>query len=132
MHNSIREHTTLSCFPLLRRHSSQNLSHRYRRLNNDTSDSGTVTIMVGKEKRVFHVDQYVLDTYLFKCLMKLTKMNGNLKEICGSECKSLVFLDLDAILFEHMLWLVSEKCSTSTCDPNLMLDMREIVDFYSQ
>jgi hypothetical protein len=129
MHNSIRELTT--CLPLLRTHSSQNLLYWYRRLTNDTADSGTVIIVVGKEKRVFHADRHVLDTYPFKCLMKLAKMNGNLKEICGSECKGMVFLDLDVILVEHMLWLISEKIS-STCDHNLMLDMREIVDFHSQ
>ncbi|KAJ4753411.1 hypothetical protein LUZ62_044837 [Rhynchospora pubera] len=132
MYNSIRESTSLGCFSLLRRSSPQDLSYRYRRLTDDTADTGTVTIVVGKEKRVFHVDQYVLDTYPFKCLLELAKANGNKREICGSDCKGVIFLDLDAILFEHMLWLVSEECSTSTFDSTLMLDMREIVDFYSQ
>ncbi|KAJ3700062.1 hypothetical protein LUZ61_003767 [Rhynchospora tenuis] len=133
MHNSIREPTTFGCFSLLRRTSSQNISYRYRRLANDIAETSTVTIVVGKEKRVFHVDQYVLDTYPFRCLLELAKANGgNKRESCGSDCKGVIFLDLDAILFEHMLWLVSEECSTSTFDSTLMLDMREIVDFYSQ
>ncbi|KAF3322971.1 hypothetical protein FCM35_KLT12960 [Carex littledalei] len=128
MHNSNKEVTTLGCFPLLR-----HLSYRrYRRLTDEVSDSGTQTIMVGKEKRVFHVDRYVLDTGPFRCLMELAKTNGNKKENCGSDCKDVIYLDLDAILFEHMLWLVSEYSASTTCDSNLMLDMRAILDFYSQ
>lgn len=97
-----------------------------------------MTIVVGKEKRVFHVEQHVLETYPFRCLMELVKSrrtDGNKREICGSDCKDVIFLELDAILFEHMLWLVSEECSVSSApdsESNLMLDMREIVDFYSQ
>lgn len=135
MHNSNKEVTTSGCFPLLRHLSSR----RYRRLTNEVSDSDsdTITIMVGKEKRLFHVDRYVLDTGPFRCLMELAKANGNKKENCGYDCKDVIFLDLDAILFEHMLWLVSEEYSASTststaCDSNLMLDMRAIIDFYSQ
>lgn len=86
--------------------------------------------MVGKEKRLFHVDRYVLDTDPFRCLMELALAKTN----CGYEyCKDVIFLDFDAILFEHMLWLVSEDYSASTtCHSNLMLHMRAILDFYSQ
>ncbi|KQK23425.1 hypothetical protein BRADI_1g73665v3 [Brachypodium distachyon] len=39
-----------------------------------------------------------------------------------------VFLNVDAILFEHILWLACQRSSVSL----LHLDLREIIDFYSQ
>ncbi|KAG5588987.1 hypothetical protein H5410_039501 [Solanum commersonii] len=39
----------------------------------------------------------------------------------------VIFVDLDAILFEHMLWLMQNDCSSL-----FQLNLKEIIDFYCQ
>ena len=83
----------------------------------------TVTVVVGKDRRVFAVDQLVLDTYPFRVLLETAARK---EERRG---KSL-FVDVDAILFEHILWLA--RCHDRSAGSLLQLDLKEIIDFYSQ
>jgi hypothetical protein len=83
----------------------------------------TVTVVVGKERRVFAVDQLVLDTYPFRVLLETAARK---EERRG---KSL-FVDVDAILFEHILWLA--RCHDRSAVSLLQLDLKEIIDFYAQ
>ncbi|KQK23412.1 uncharacterized protein LOC100822996 [Brachypodium distachyon] len=86
------------------------------------SSSSPVTVVVGKERREFAVEQLVLDTYPFRVLLETVPRK---EERRGGKA---LFLDVDAILFEHILWLACQRSSVSL----LHLDLREIIDFYSQ
>ncbi|XP_074569360.1 auxin-responsive protein SAUR76-like [Curcuma longa] len=83
-----------------------------------------VRVVVGKERRVFFVDRLVLERDHFRILM----------EAAGDRIrkwKGAVFVDLDAILFEHLLWLVYHESSSSSA-AFLQLNLKEIIEFYSQ
>ena len=86
----------------------------------------TVTVVVGKERRVFAVDQLVLDTYPFRLLLETAAAAGK-EERRSSKA---LFVDVDAILFEHVLWLA--RCRDRSAGSLLHLDLKEIIDFYSQ
>ncbi|XP_042450336.1 auxin-responsive protein SAUR77-like [Zingiber officinale] len=84
-----------------------------------------VRVVVGKERRVFFVDRLVLERDHFRILM----------EAAGDRIqrrKGAVLVDLDAILFEHLLWLVYHESSSSSSVSFLQLNLKEIIDFYSQ
>ncbi|KAF0912858.1 hypothetical protein E2562_019445 [Oryza meyeriana var. granulata] len=95
----------------------------YRSLGDEacSSPAAAVTVVVGKERRVFSVDQLVLDTYPFRVL---------LETVVRKEESKALFVDVDAILFEHILWLAchNDRSSVSL----LHRDLKEIIDFYSQ
>uniref|UniRef100_A0A0D9VQ08 Uncharacterized protein n=1 Tax=Leersia perrieri TaxID=77586 RepID=A0A0D9VQ08_9ORYZ len=94
----------------------------YRSLDDDDDNSSpAVTVVVGKERRVFAVDQIVLDTYPFRVL---------LETVVRKEEKSGLFVDVDAILFEHILWLACHHDRSSVAA--IHRDLKEIIDFYSQ
>ncbi|CAD6209776.1 unnamed protein product [Miscanthus lutarioriparius] len=82
----------------------------------------TVTVVVGKERRAFAVDRLVLDSYPFRLLLETVAR----KEERGG---GAIFVDVDAILFEHILWLACDARSVSQI---LHLDLKEIIDFYAQ
>ncbi|KAM6588583.1 uncharacterized protein LOC115715754 [Cannabis sativa] len=93
-----------------------------------------VTVVVGKEKREFLVDPFVLQENPFRVLIDTTinnkeKINKNrvLKKKNKMKKTKVVFVDVDAILFEHMLWLMYNDCSSF-----FNLNLNEIIDFYSQ
>lgn len=44
-----------------------------------------------------------------------------------SSTKRVIFVDVDAILFEHMLWLMYNDCSSF-----FKLNVKEIIEFYAQ
>uniref|UniRef100_A0A0E0K9C0 Uncharacterized protein n=1 Tax=Oryza punctata TaxID=4537 RepID=A0A0E0K9C0_ORYPU len=92
----------------------------YRSLDDDGE---AVTVVVGKERRVFSVDQLVLDTYPFRLLLETA--------VRKEESKAALFVDVDAILFEHILWLACHHDRSSSVSL-LHLDLKEIIDFYSQ
>ncbi|KAJ1428956.1 Small auxin-up RNA [Sesbania bispinosa] len=97
-------------------------SMRYQPLPKDDDDGldketqSHVTVVVGKEKRVFLVDPFILQQNPFRVLMD-TSMRKDQDHLCFStRQQSMVFVDVDAILFEHMLWLVHNdysSCSSS-------------------
>uniref|UniRef100_A0A0A9CGM4 Uncharacterized protein n=1 Tax=Arundo donax TaxID=35708 RepID=A0A0A9CGM4_ARUDO len=73
-----------------------------------------VTVMVRKERHAFVVDQLVLDSYLFHVLLVLVIM-------AMEECRGrTIFVDVDVILFECILWLACEAVtagpSRSSCN----------------
>lgn len=86
------------------------------------SPATTVTVVVGKERRVFAVDQPVLDSYPFRVLLETVARK---EERRGRA----IFVDVDAILFEHILWLACDGRSLSQL---LQLDLKEIIEFYAQ
>ncbi|GJN08948.1 hypothetical protein PR202_ga26909 [Eleusine coracana subsp. coracana] len=95
----------------------------YRSLDADEG-SAAVTVVVGKERRVFTVDQLVLDSYPFRVLLETVARKE--EERRG---KATIFVDVDAILFEHILWLACDGRSLSQL---LHLDLKEIIEFYAQ
>ncbi|XP_010270025.1 PREDICTED: uncharacterized protein LOC104606493 [Nelumbo nucifera] len=95
----------------------------YRTLSNEDGEN-SVTVIVGKEKREFLVDRFVLEEDPFRVLFEMTRKKEKLD---GNEEKGVIFVDIDAILFEHMLWLLYNDCSSL-----FQLNLKEIIDFYSQ
>ncbi|KAL6648728.1 hypothetical protein ACP70R_012952 [Stipagrostis hirtigluma subsp. patula] len=117
------------CCVFLRWPSTSSSRLGYRSLDADADDAdaagpspATVTVVVGKERRVFAVDQPVLDSYPFRVLLETVARK---EERRGRA----IFVDVDAILFEHILWLACDARSVSQL---LQLDLKEIIDFYSQ
>ena len=114
----------------------------YRPLSDDEAEN-PVTVVVGKEKREFLVDPFVLQESPFRVLIvetmkKKNKSNDNddddkaddlhRRPARGGGTKDkAVFVDVDAILFEHMLWLMYNDCSSL-----FKLNVEEIIDFYAQ
>ncbi|GLJ21391.1 hypothetical protein SUGI_0393820 [Cryptomeria japonica] len=77
-----------------------------------------VTVVVGKEKKTFKVESQILEYYQFQPLLEKASVGD--RECC-------IFLTCDAILFEHMLWLVD------THDPSLRsLNVELLLEFYAQ
>lgn len=89
-----------------------------------------VAVVVGEEKIMFTVEPQILDSGFFQPLMEKAtvgritwKANGR-KNPSWMDC---IFLDCDAILFEHMLWLVNND------DPSLRyLNLDMLMEFYAQ
>ncbi|OMO93209.1 hypothetical protein COLO4_17058 [Corchorus olitorius] len=86
-----------------------------------------VTVVVGKEKREFVVDPFVLEESPFRVLIDTMKKDYGSKIDTRWEKKRVIFVDVDAILFEHMLWLMNNDCSSL-----FQLNVKEIIDFYAQ
>ncbi|KAM0936144.1 hypothetical protein DsansV1_C27g0200401 [Dioscorea sansibarensis] len=126
------------CFVFLSRHSSIRRLVGYRQLEEDCSPSSEVKVVVGKEKREFYVDPFVLEKDPFRVLMEMVRIDGD-KERKG---KDVIFVDVDVILFEHLLWLVyndsssssssSSSASSSSSCSFFQLNMKEIIEFYAQ
>ncbi|XP_048132101.1 auxin-responsive protein SAUR77-like [Rhodamnia argentea] len=106
----------------------------YRQLVEDGlgEPDSPVTVVVGKEKRVFLVDSCVLEENPFRVLIDASTRKegrrgpgGTRKR--GKRRERVIFVDVDAILFEHMLWLMHNDC------PSLFqLNVEEVIDFYAQ
>ncbi|XWS49577.1 hypothetical protein CRYUN_Cryun12cG0015100 [Craigia yunnanensis] len=88
-----------------------------------------VTVVVGKEKREFLVDPFVLEESPFRVLIDTKKKEYSNQVIDARRDKKrrVIFVDVDAILFEHMLWLMNNDCSSL-----FQLNLKEIIDFYAQ
>lgn len=96
-------------------------------VDEDSGNPGSpVTVVVGKEKREFLVDPFVLEEDPFRFLMETMRKEGKGKFGVAEE-KRVIFVDVDAILFEHMLWLMYNDCSSL-----FQLNLKEIIDFYAQ
>ncbi|KAK9095355.1 hypothetical protein Scep_026824 [Stephania cephalantha] len=107
-------------------------SRRYNPLTHSSSGAeDLIRVVVGKENRVFLVDPFVLDEHPFRILMDLVRRGDRDKDDgrwgVVEEKGRVVFVDVDAILFEHMLWLLHNDCSSL-----LKLNVEEIIDFYAQ
>ncbi|XP_065867799.1 uncharacterized protein [Euphorbia lathyris] len=93
----------------------------YRHLpDNDLGPPVTVVVGTGREKKEFTVDPFILDEIPFRLLMD--------NRSSSSSSSSVIFVEyVDAILFEHMLWLVYNDSSSL-----FKLDLPEIIEFYTQ
>ncbi|KAE8661877.1 putative DNA-binding protein ESCAROLA-like [Hibiscus syriacus] len=111
---------------LLRKRSSMRSRLGYRPLKSEEDGCGEaqVTVVVGKQKREFLVDSFVLEKSPFRVLIETMKkgvMDGR------REKEKVIFVDVDDILFEHMLWLMNNDRSSL-----FQLNLEEIIDFYAQ
>lgn len=77
------------------------------------------------------MEPFVLEENPFRVLIDLVRK----KEKKGRRsidhvmrgAKRVIFVDVDAILFEHMLWLMHNDSSSL-----FQLNLNEIIDFYAQ
>ncbi|KAK9059406.1 hypothetical protein SSX86_022026 [Deinandra increscens subsp. villosa] len=112
----------------------------YQQLTAD--DDPLITVVVGKEKKLFLVDPLVLDENPFRVLLDLVNNNKKKKQYSSARRNRMVgggnlenkkkrgrvlYVDVDAILFEHMLWLMHNDSSSL-----FNLNLNEIIDFYAQ
>ncbi|KAL9242696.1 hypothetical protein vseg_016672 [Gypsophila vaccaria] len=128
---------TVPVTTLMRRCSGRYTSSRlgYRPLTEGGDEM--ITVVVGKEMKKFLVDPFVLQESPFRVLIELAMKgddnnnNNNNKRVLKMEgnypTKKAIFVDVDAILFEHMLWLLYNDCNSL-----FKLNVREIIDFYAQ
>lgn len=108
-----------------RRYTGSKLRYHHLSEGDDLGESeNRVTVVVGKEKREFLVDPFVLEENPFRVLIGLVSKEG---KRYGDYEKRVIYVDVDAILFEHMLWLMNNDCSSL-----FQLNLTEIIDFYSQ
>ncbi|VVB02181.1 unnamed protein product [Arabis nemorensis] len=96
----------------------------YRNLNEDMEDS-VIRVLVGKERKEFMVEPYVLEEKPFRVLI------GSVRDHTKKRLNrtgSVVWLDhVDSILFEHLLWLLRNDVSAFSD-----MDVVEIIEFYAQ
>lgn len=70
----------------------------------------------------------MLEESPFRVLIDIVKkQNLGKVNINNGRNKRVIFVDVDAILFEHMLWLMQNDCSSF-----FELNLKEIIDFYAQ
>ncbi|GMJ00255.1 SMALL AUXIN UPREGULATED RNA 79 [Hibiscus trionum] len=93
----------------------------YRALKNEEAQ---VKVVVGKENREFLVDPFVLDESPFRVLIETMNKGCGGRVIDGEK---VILVDVDAILFEHMLWLMNNDSSSL-----FQLNLEEIINFYAQ
>jgi len=92
-------------------------------------ERNAVTVVVGKEKEIFKVEPHILDCGFFRPLMEQAGVGRiTTKDECRKKsCGDFIFLDCDAILFDHVLWLLHND------DPCLRdLNLEILMEFYSQ
>ncbi|XP_071721991.1 uncharacterized protein [Rutidosis leptorrhynchoides] len=124
---------------ILRRRSMPPSRKGYRQLRHEGYDDPPVTVVVGKEKKEFLVEAFVLEEIPFQVLMSILekkeeeekindviKVNNNNKRKGFDHNKRVIYVDVDVILFEHMLWLMQNDCSSL-----FQLNLKEIIDFYA-
>lgn len=121
------------------RYSSSRLGYRPLDDNSMLADGDLVTVVVGRERRQFLVDPFVLQESPFQVLIDLAMKGRNndsknkrdlenyMDSFTYSSSKRVIFVDVDAILFEHMLWLMYNDCSSF-----FKLNVKEIIEFYAQ
>ncbi|XP_074589709.1 uncharacterized protein LOC141845550 [Curcuma longa] len=143
MHSSLDRRSdgcaSVGCFVFLRRPSSLS-RFGYRPLpraagfSDGEDDSGSaVRVVVGKERRVFLVEPFVLETDPLRVLMATAAAREGRRR----RRKGAVFVDVDHILFEHLVWLVHNECSSAAATAAassalIQLNLEEIIEFYSQ
>ncbi|KAL2901421.1 Auxin-responsive protein SAUR78 [Bienertia sinuspersici] len=122
------------------RYSSSRLGYQSLADDDMIADGELVTVVVGRERRQFLVDPFVLQENPFRVLIEMAmksndhhenyrkELENYMKGITSKTCNNrVIFVDVDAILFEHMLWLLYNDCSSF-----FKLNVKEIMDFYAQ
>ncbi|XP_045810813.1 uncharacterized protein LOC123905236 [Trifolium pratense] len=124
---------------LIRRRSTTGSRFGYKQLTNDglldhQDSDNRVTVVVGKNKKVFLVDPNILQENPFQVLMNISmkkdptkteKDNFHFTSTHDHDHERVIFVDVDDILFEHMLWLMNNDTSSL-----FQLNLKDIVDFY--
>ncbi|XP_020100601.1 uncharacterized protein LOC109718671 [Ananas comosus] len=147
---NIAEPTSAGCCAPLLRHRRRPGRRPSRRSYLPLADAAAASpaptmavVVVGKERRVFHVDPSVLEKEPVRALMDAAAAAAKTKR--GRSKGGVVFVDADAILFEHALWMAhnersspssSSSSSSSAVSPVsaslFKLHLRDIIEFYSQ
>ncbi|XP_059316205.1 auxin-responsive protein SAUR77-like [Lycium ferocissimum] len=91
------------------------------------SDTDQVTVVAGKEKREFLVEAFVLEESPFRILIEMVTKKEDRREVNENKENKVIFVDVDVMLFEHMLWLMQNDCSSL-----FKLNLKETIDFYAQ
>ncbi|KAK4363365.1 hypothetical protein RND71_018606 [Anisodus tanguticus] len=112
---------------ILKRRCSGQLGYQSLSKNYEDSDTDHVKVIVGKAKRKFLVEAFVLEESPFKILIEMVRKKEDRREMNENMENRVIFVDADAILFEHMLWLMQNHCSSL-----FKLNLKEIIDFYAQ
>jgi hypothetical protein len=123
---------------LIRRRSSTGSRFGYKPLTDDglldhQDSDNRVTVVVGKDKKVFLVDPIILQENPFQVLMNISMKKDpsktekdNFHFTSSHHDERVIFVDVDDILFEHMLWLMNNDTSSL-----FQLNLKDIVDFYT-
>lgn len=114
----------------------------------EDASSEAVTVVVGKERREFLVHPLVLEKDLFRVLLLVAtrRRGGQQRQGMGGRKRKRVtgglgrrrrqqpiYVDVDAILFEHLLWLAGDGGENGRVGASLLQrDLEEIVEFYAQ
>lgn len=113
----------------------------------ETEAERAVRVVVGKEEKEFLVEPFVLEESPFRALLEMVmiRKEENKEETLSASLirrrkasrslgkkkkkirSSAIYVDVDSILFEHMLWLMYNDCSSL-----FQLNLTEIIDFYAQ
>ncbi|CAJ2645974.1 uncharacterized protein LOC123909072 [Trifolium pratense] len=115
---------------LIRRRSTTGSRFGYKPLTNDglldhQDSDNRVTVVVGKNKKVFLVDPNILQENPFQVLMNISMKKDPSSHHHHDHHERVIFVDVDDILFEHMLWLMNNDTSSL-----FQLNLKDIVDFY--
>ncbi|XP_062189162.1 uncharacterized protein LOC133892419 [Phragmites australis] len=118
------------CYSFLRSAPSSRRAGGYRRLDSALALKGAAEVRVevgtARERRsVFHVDPAVLEAGPVRRLLVAAG-----RRLTGGA----VAVAVDALLFEHLLWLATAAGSSERVDDDdsAAADLSEIVEFYSQ
>ncbi|KAJ0240012.1 Uncharacterized protein HA466_0227120 [Hirschfeldia incana] len=110
---------------LRRLSSSDSRRFAYRNLTDEDMEDSVIRVVVGKEKKEFMVEPFVLEETPFRVLIGSAKHRTKNRL---NRTGRVVWLDhVDSILFEHLLWLLRNDTSTF-----LDMDVVEIIEFYAQ
>ncbi|KAE9613100.1 hypothetical protein Lal_00027398 [Lupinus albus] len=85
-----------------------------------------VKVMVGKERKVFLVDPLILQEYPFQFLIDISMKKDHFHFTRSHRQRRVIFVDVDVLLFEHMLWLIHNDASSL-----FQLNLKDIIDFYA-
>ena len=135
-----------SCVPLaLTLHNHNNSNSSLACVGFGKRRKSLVTLLVGKERQVFKVEPQMMEHRLLECLLERTRSKALTSPSLDSPTQALwadkenepvhtnniksgncpIFLDCDAILFEHILWLLNND------DPAIrQLNIEELMEFY--
>ncbi|TMW86472.1 hypothetical protein EJD97_021332 [Solanum chilense] len=112
----------------MKRRSSIQLNYQPLSKNSyENTVTNQVIVVVGKDKRKFVVERFVLEQNPFKILCEMERKKEDRREVNENKENKVIFIDVDVVLFEHMLWLMQNDCSTL-----FQLNLKEIIDFYDQ
>ncbi|KAG0480401.1 hypothetical protein HPP92_010961 [Vanilla planifolia] len=123
----------IGCFVFLRRTCTNGyraLAEQDDCLPQDASAAPAVRVVAGRERREFLVDPFVLEREPFRALMATVTKE---RRVVDDGLGDAIFVDVDSIFFEHLLWSVYNDFSSDSysSSPLFRLNLKEIIEFYS-